>query len=98
VEVSGSATIEPTRDERLALYLVIVVLGTAIAAFGGGLPTMLLVDKKGVVREVFVGYDPTGDARVETVLKALLAEAAPAPVAAVPPPPTPPSAPRPPAR
>lgn len=43
MEVSGSATIEPTRDERLTLYLVIVVLGTAFAAFGGGLAAMLLV-------------------------------------------------------
>jgi uncharacterized protein (DUF58 family) len=43
VEVSSSSTIEPTRDERLTLYLVIVVFGTAIAAFGGGLPAMLLV-------------------------------------------------------
>ena len=43
MEVSSSTTIEPTRDERLTLYLVIVVFGTAIAAFGGGLAAMLLV-------------------------------------------------------
>ena len=43
MEVSSSTRIEPTRDERIALYLVIVVFGTAIAAFGGGLAAMLLV-------------------------------------------------------
>lgn len=62
------------------------------------LPTMLVLDKKGVVREVFVGFDPTpsGDAKLEGVVKALLAENG-----ASPPPPTPPpapSAPRPPGR
>ncbi len=43
MEVRTSTKIEPTRDERLALYLVIVVLGTAFAVFGGGLAAMLLV-------------------------------------------------------
>lgn len=70
--------------------------GDTSRAYGiTGLPTMLLVDKKGVVRDVFVGYDPSGDARVEAALKTLLAEAAPP---AQPLPPPTPSAPRPPAR
>jgi uncharacterized protein (DUF58 family) len=43
MEVKSSARIAPTRDERLALYVVVVVLGTAFAVFGGGLPAMLLV-------------------------------------------------------
>ena len=65
-------------------------------AYGvSALPTMLIIDKKGVVREVFIGYDPSSDARVEASLKALLAETAPPP-APIPPPA--PSAPRPPAR
>jgi peroxiredoxin len=38
------------------------------------LPTMLVVDKRGVVREVYVGYDPGGEARLEAVIKELLAE------------------------
>jgi peroxiredoxin len=42
-----------------------------------GLPTMLLIDKRGVVREVFVGFDPSGEARIEAVIKTLLAEPAP---------------------
>jgi thiol-disulfide isomerase/thioredoxin len=53
-----------------------------------GLPTVVVVDKKGVVREVFVGYDPSGDAKMEQVVKTLLAEPAPKDAAAgsVPPP------------
>jgi len=62
-------------------------------AYGvSALPTMLLIDKKGIVREVFVGYDPSGEARVEAALKTLLAESAPP---AQPLPPPMPSAPRP---
>lgn len=55
-----------------------------------GLPTVVVVDKKGVVREVFVGYDPSGDAKMDQVVKTLLAEPAPkdAPAAATAPPPT----------
>jgi thiol-disulfide isomerase/thioredoxin len=41
-----------------------------------GLPTMVLVDKKGVVRDVFIGFDPAGDARLEAAIKKLLAEPA----------------------
>ena len=70
--------------------------GETSRAYGvSALPTMLLVDKKGVVRDVFIGYDPSGDARLEASLRALLAETAPPPAPV--PPPTPP-APRPPAR
>ena len=39
-----------------------------------GLPTMVLVDKKGIVRDVFVGFDPTGEARIEAAVRKLLAE------------------------
>jgi peroxiredoxin len=70
--------------------------GETSRAYGvSALPTMLLVDKKGIVRDVFIGYDPTGDARVEAALKTLLAETAPPPAPL--PPPTP-AAPRPPGR
>ena len=70
--------------------------GDTSRAYGvSALPTMLLVDKKGVVRDVFIGYDPSGDARLEASLKTLLAETAPPPAPI--PPPTP-AAPRPPAR
>lgn len=42
------------------------------------LPTMILVDKGGVVRDVFIGFDPDGDARLEASIHELLAEPAPA--------------------
>ena len=35
---------------------------------------MILVDKQGVVREVFVGFDPSGEARLEAAIRRLLAE------------------------
>lgn len=47
------------------------------------LPTMVLVDKSGVVRDVFIGFDPNGEAELEKMLKKLLAENGPP---AVPPP------------
>jgi thiol-disulfide isomerase/thioredoxin len=59
-----------------------------------GLPTMILVDKTGVVRDVFIGFDPGGDARLEASIRKLLAEPGAPPAAAVPSP----SAPRPDAR
>lgn len=41
------------------------------------LPTLFVIDKRGVVRDLSVGYDPGQDARVEGMVKALLAEPAP---------------------
>jgi hypothetical protein len=32
------------------------------------------IDRRGIVREIFVGYDSSGKARVESTLRALLAE------------------------
>jgi thiol-disulfide isomerase/thioredoxin len=42
------------------------------------LPTLFIIDKKGVVRDVSLGYDPGQDAAVEALVKTLLAEPAPA--------------------
>lgn len=51
--------------------------GDTSRAYGiGGLPTMVLIDKKGVVRDVFVGFDPTGDQKIELAIKKLIAEPA----------------------
>src|SRR5208283_179947 len=36
------------------------------------LPTVVVIDKRGVVREVSIGYDPTGDARFEATIRGLL--------------------------
>ena len=67
--------------------------GDTSRAYGvSALPTMILVDKKGIVREVFIGYDPSGDARLEATVKTLLAETGPP---ATPLPPPTPSVPRP---
>jgi peroxiredoxin len=42
-----------------------------------GLPSMILVDKRGIVRDVFVGFDPSDDARLEAAVRKLLVEPAP---------------------
>jgi peroxiredoxin len=41
------------------------------------LPTLVVIDKRGIVRDVSVGYDPSEDARLEMTVRTLLAEAAP---------------------
>jgi peroxiredoxin len=41
------------------------------------LPTMFLIDKKGVIREVYIGYDPSRHKEVEKLVETLLAEPAP---------------------
>jgi thiol-disulfide isomerase/thioredoxin len=38
------------------------------------LPTLVIVDKRGVVRDVAIGYDPSADAHLEDLLQTLLAE------------------------
>lgn len=56
---------------------------TATAAYGVKvLPTVFVIDKKGVIREVFTGFDSGKPAELEKLLKKLLAE--PAPPAAAP--------------
>jgi peroxiredoxin len=60
--------------------IVVDAQGETSRAYGvRGLPTMFVVDKRGVIREVQVGFDPTGsgDAALEQLLKVLLAEPAP---------------------
>lgn len=52
---------------------------TAMAAYGVKvLPTLFIIDKKGVIRDVSLGFDPTKHADIEKLLKTLLAEPAPA--------------------
>jgi thiol-disulfide isomerase/thioredoxin len=52
--------------------------GETSGAYGvGALPTMFLVDKKGVIREVYVGFDPGRHHELERTMRALLAEPAP---------------------
>jgi thiol-disulfide isomerase/thioredoxin len=47
-------------------------------AYGvSSLPTLIIIDKRGVVRDVAIGYDPSGDRALEATVRALLAEPAP---------------------
>jgi thiol-disulfide isomerase/thioredoxin len=46
------------------------------------LPTLVVIDKRGVVRDVSIGYDPMEDTRLEATVRTLLAEAPPRPAAA----------------
>jgi thiol-disulfide isomerase/thioredoxin len=41
------------------------------------LPTLVVIDKRGVVRNVSIGYDPVEDARLEGTVRTLLAESPP---------------------
>ena len=41
------------------------------------LPTLVVIDKRGVVRDVAIGYDSSEDARLEASVRTLLAEQAP---------------------
>ena len=41
------------------------------------LPTLFVIDKRGIVRDISVGYDPSHDAQIEALVRTLLAEAAP---------------------
>jgi thiol-disulfide isomerase/thioredoxin len=68
--------------ERIQMRYGVVIDkdGETSRAYGvTALPTMLIIDKKGVIRDAFIGYDPSSDARVEAEVKALLAEPGPAP-------------------
>ncbi|WP_282419340.1 redoxin domain-containing protein [Polyangium sp. 15x6] len=51
--------------------------GTAVLYGIRSLPTMFVVDKKGIIREVFVGYGPGQGATLEKVVASLLAEPSP---------------------
>jgi thiol-disulfide isomerase/thioredoxin len=54
--------------------------GQTTRSYGvGSLPTLVVIDKRGVVRDVAIGYDPSEDARLESTVRTLLAEPAPAP-------------------
>jgi peroxiredoxin len=47
-------------------------------AFGvRALPTVFIIDKRGVIRDVSVGFDPRKEAQIEVLLRRLLAEPAP---------------------
>ena len=71
-----------TFAERSSMKYGVVVDASAetTRAYGvSALPTLFIVDKRGVVRAVEIGYDPAHDAQVEALVRTLLAEPAPPP-------------------
>jgi thiol-disulfide isomerase/thioredoxin len=52
--------------------------GQTTRSYGvASLPTLVVIDKRGVVRDVSIGYDPTEDAKLDATIRGLLAEPAP---------------------
>jgi thiol-disulfide isomerase/thioredoxin len=52
--------------------------GATTRSYGvASLPTLVIIDKRGVVRDVAIGFDPGADARIEATVRSLLAEPAP---------------------
>jgi thiol-disulfide isomerase/thioredoxin len=63
---------------RVSYALVADTQGGTTAAYGvSSLPTLIIVDKRGVVRELAVGYDPAEDAWLDEQVRSLLAERPP---------------------
>ena len=59
--------------------VVVDAQGDTSRAYGiANLPTMFVIDKRGVVRDIAVGFDPSKDGALEQLVKTLLAEPAPA--------------------
>jgi peroxiredoxin len=74
---TDEATLAATTAERTKMRYPSVVdsAGETSRAYGiTGLPTLVLIDRAGVVRDVSIGFDPSGDARLEGMIKKLLAE------------------------
>jgi thiol-disulfide isomerase/thioredoxin len=66
--------------QRMSMHYPIEIdpsADTAHAYDVSALPTLFIIDKRGVVRDVSIGYDEGRDAQIEALLKALLAEPAP---------------------
>ncbi len=57
-----------------------VTNATSLAYGVRNIPTLFVVDKRGVVREVSIGYDPAAHQQIERLVQQLLAEPAPPPV------------------
>lgn len=67
--------------ERNGIHYTIAsdVNGTTTQGYGvRNIPALYVIDKRGVIREVALGYDPAQEAQVERVIQQLLAEPSPA--------------------
>jgi thiol-disulfide isomerase/thioredoxin len=84
LNVLGVST-EDTQDVALFAHRMSMHYGVASDRHGQtsrtygvvSLPTLVVIDKRGVVRDVSVGYDPTADVRLDAMVRSLLAEPAP---------------------
>jgi len=84
LSVLGVST-EDTQDVALFAHRMAMHYGIASDRHGQtsrtygvvSLPTLVVIDKRGVVRDVSIGYDPTADARLDAMVRSLLAEPAP---------------------
>jgi thiol-disulfide isomerase/thioredoxin len=77
---ADSPEVAATFAERLNLRYAVAVdrQGSTARAYDvSALPTLFVIDKRGVVRDVAVGYDDGQEARIEGLVKDLLAEPAP---------------------
>lgn len=86
LDVVGITTDEPqlaadhARRTALGFASGADVDGATTKAYGvTSLPTLFVVDRGGVVRDVLIGYEPGQEARAEKLLQTLLAEPAPPP-------------------
>jgi thiol-disulfide isomerase/thioredoxin len=85
LSVIGISTEE---DEQVSLFAQRMNMGYGVATDSNGdttqaytvssLPTLFVIDKRGVVREVEVGYDSSREAGLESLIQSLLNEPAPA--------------------
>lgn len=93
ITTDGAAPATAFAEKYQMRYPVVVDTdGETSKSYGvNALPTLVLIDKQGVIRDVFIGFDPTGEQALEVAVKKLLAEAGPAATPAAPAP----SAPRP---
>jgi peroxiredoxin len=86
LSVVGITTDEPevaanfARATDMKYSVVVDGEGETSRAYGiGSLPTLFVIDKRGVVREVGVGFDPSMEGALERLVKTLLAEPGPLP-------------------
>jgi thiol-disulfide isomerase/thioredoxin len=77
---TDAADIAATAKESLGIRYPVASdahAATSKAYSVSSLPTLFIIDRKGVVRDVAIGYDPGQDAEVEALVKTLLAEPVP---------------------
>jgi len=69
-----------TRHMAMRYGVAVDKEGQTTRAYGvASLPTLVVIDKRGVVRDVAIGFDPGKDARLEATVRSLLAEPTPSP-------------------